>query len=183
MVRTILRNIARRTHGVRECMPINVNKYVSHGKALVAIEKSSEKIEQRVKAAVDAIGGFKKVIKKGDSVLLKPNYVFPKPPPCTTALDFLVAVIRHCYNAGASNVVVGESAAYWVNTEETMKKLGVIKPIEKTGARIVYFDQEKWVKVKLNSKVIKDTYFPEEAFTHDKIIFLPCMKTHRLARF
>ena len=149
----------------------------------MSIEKSNKPIATRVKRAVDAIGGFKNIIKKGDSVLLKPNYVFPKPPPCTTALDFLLAVIEQCYTAGASDVVVGESAAYWVNTEKTMRKLGVIKPIEQAGARIVYFDQEKWIKVKLNSKVIKDTYFPEEAFTHDKIIFLPCMKTHRLARF
>ena len=35
----------------------------------------------------------------------------------------------------------------------------------------------------MDSKVIGDVSFPEEAFRHDKIIFLPNMKTHRLARF
>ena len=40
-------------------MPLKKNHFVSNGKALVAIEKSSKDIEARVKAAVDAIGGFK----------------------------------------------------------------------------------------------------------------------------
>ncbi len=39
------------------------------------------------------------------------------------------------------------------------------------------------MKVKINSSSIKEVVFPEEAFKHDKIIFLPNMKTHHLARF
>ena len=182
MVR-LLRNILKRPSGSRDCMKPKPNKFVKGGKALVSIEKSSEDIEARVKAAVDKIGGLKKIIKKGDSVLLKPNYVFPRAPPCTTAVDFIQAVIRHCYKAGASEVVVGESAAYWVDTEDTMRKLGAIEMIKQAGASIAFFDQQRWVKVKMNSPIIRDVAYPEEAFKHDRIIFLPTMKTHRLARF
>ena len=114
---------------------------------------------------------------------MKPNYVFSSPPPCSTATDFLLAVIKNCYDAGASEVVVGESSVYWLDTETVMQKLGVIEAIKNAGARIVFFDKEKWVKVRMDSKVIGDVSFPEEAFRHDKIIFLPNMKTHRLARF
>ena len=177
------RNIFKKTEGVVECMPLKKNPFVSNGKALVAIEKSSKDIEARVKAAVDAIGGFKKIISKGNSVLIKPNYVFPYPPPCITSLDFLLAVIKHCYKAGASQVVVGESSAWWVDTEKTMRKFGIVEAVEKIGAKVAFFDQGKWITVKMNSDVIQDAAFPEEAFKHDKIIFLPNMKTHRLARF
>src|SRR3989338_9628961 len=179
----ILRNIFEKRQGIRECMLLKKNVFVSDGKALVSIEKSQKDIYERVKSAVDAIGGFKKIIKKGDSVLLKPNYVFPSPFPCSTATDFLIAVIKNCYDAGASEVVVGESSVYWLDTETVMQKLGVIEAIKNAGARIVFFDKEKWVKVRMDSKVIGDVSFPEEAFRHDKIIFLPNMKTHRLARF
>ncbi len=179
----LLRTLRQKTIGTRECLPLQKNQFTKNGKALVCIEKSSKSIEERVKAAVGAIGGFKKVIKKGDSVLLKPNFVFPKEPPCTTSLDFLLAVINLCYEAGASQVVVGESAAYWQDTEKVMQKLGVIEPLKKAGAKIVFFDQENWVNVKLNGPYIKEVAFPEEAFKHDKIIYLPNMKTHRLARF
>jgi len=164
-------------------MPRKKNVFIGKGKALVSIEKSYKPIEQRVKAAVDMIGGFSKVIKKGESVLIKPNFVFPTPPPCTTDPELLVAVIKQCYKAGASQVVVGESAAYWVDTETCMRKLGVIEPIEATGAKISYFDQEPWVEVMLNGNTIKSAGFPEEAFKHNKIILLPTMKTHHLARF
>ncbi len=164
-------------------MPLKKNKFSKNGRSLVCIEKSSKPIEQRVKAALDALGGIKKAIKKGDSVLLKPNFVFPNPPPCTTSLDFLLAVIKLCYQAGASQVVVGESSAYWQDTEKVMRKLGVIEPIQKAGAKIVFFDQGNWVKVRLNSPLLKEVAFPGEAFKHDKIIYLPNMKTHRLARF
>ena len=168
---------------VRDCMPLKKNQFVSNGKALVSIEKSTKTIEARVKSALDAIGGFKKIIKKGDSVLLKPNYVFPYPTPCITALDFLLAVIKNCYNAGASEIVVGESSAWWTSTEKTMQKFGIVDAVKKTGAKVIFFEKEKWVKVRMNSKIIQNVSFPEEAFKHDKIIFLPNMKTHRLARF
>ena len=177
------KNIFRKTLGIMDCMPIKENKFTSNGKTLVSIEKSSKNIDARVKAAVDAVGGFKKIIKKGDSVLLKPNYAFPYPPPCVTSLDFLLSVIKHCHESGASKVVVGESSAWWVNTEKTMRKFGVIDAVKKTGAIVVFFDQEEFVKVRMNSEIIQDVAFPEEAFKHDKIVFLPNMKTHRLARF
>jgi len=179
----ILRNIFQETTGIRDPMPIKKNQFKQKGKTLVAIERSSRNINARIKAAVDTIGGFKKIIKKGDSVLLKPNFVFPREPPCTTSLDFLLAVIKQCFAAGASKVTVGESAAYWVDTEKCMQKLGVIEPIKKAGAEIAFFDQQKWITVRMNSKIITDVAFPEAAFAHDRIIFLPCMKTHRLARF
>ncbi len=159
------------------------NKFMSGAKALVSVEKSTKNIEERVKSAVDAIGGFGKAIKKSDSVLIKPNYVFPYPPPCTTSLDFLLAVIGHCYREGASRVVIGESSAWWIGTEKTMEKLGIISAVKKAGADVVFFERENSVKVKMHSRIIGDTYFPMEAFDHDKIIFLPNMKTHRLARF
>lgn len=180
---SLLRNIKQKVVGTRECMPLKKNQFTKNGKSLVCIEKSSKLIEERVKIAVDAIGGIKKVIKKGDSVLLKPNFVFPNPPPCTTSLDFLLAIIKLCYQAGASQVVVGESSVYWQDTEKIMQKLKVIEPIQKAGAKIVFFDQGNWVKVKLNSSTITEAAFPEEAFKNDKIIYLPNMKTHRLARF
>lgn len=179
----LLKNIFAKTQGVRDCMPLKKNEFASNGKSLVSIEKSSKNIEERIKASVDAIGGFKKIIKKGESVLLKPNYVFASPPPCITSLDFLLAVIKHCCEAGASQVVVGESAAWWVNTETIMEKFGISEAVKKAGAKVVFFDKEKWIKVRMNSPLIQDTAFPEEAFKHDKIIFLPNMKTHRLARF
>ncbi|MBI2668408.1 DUF362 domain-containing protein [Candidatus Woesearchaeota archaeon] len=182
-MKSIFRALTQRTVGVREPMPFKKNLFVRNGKALVAIEKSSHPIDARVKAAVDMMGGIHKVIKKGDTVLLKPNFVFPQPPPCTTAPDFLTAVIKLCYEAGASRVAVGESAAYWVDTESTMKKLDVIQSIQKAGAEIIYFDQGKWIDVALNTPLIKKVSFPESAFQFDKIIFLPNLKTHHLARF
>lgn len=179
----LLKNIFTKTHGIRDCMPLKKNEFKPNGKSLVSIEKSSKEIESRVKSAVDAIGGFEKIIKKGDSVLLKPNYVFANPPPCITSLDFLLAIINHCHKAGASQVVVGESAAWWVNAETIMQKFGVLEAAKKAGAKVVFFDKENRVKVRMNSPIIADTAFPEDAFKHDKIIFLPNMKTHRLARF
>ena len=125
MANSFFGNLLTKTRTVRDCMPLKKNEFVYDGKALVAIEKSSKNIEARVKSAVDSMGGFKKVIKKGDSVLIKPNYVFPYPPPCITAIDFLLAVMKLCYKSGAEKVVVGESSAWWVDTETTMQKFGI----------------------------------------------------------
>ena len=168
--------------GEREPLPKKPNKFKENGKALVSQVKGDD-VQKAVKLAVQRIGGFKKIIKPGCSVLLKPNLVFPKPNPCTTAPDFLSAVIKACFDAGAGKVVVGERCAYWLKTRNVSAALGIDKVIEKAGGELVFFDEGKWFSVNLGLPYIKRVTLPEAAWQHDVLIHLPCLKTHRLARF
>ena len=168
--------------GVREPLKKKHNKFKEDGKALVSQIKSTN-INKDIKRAVQKIGGFKKVIKPGCSVLLKPNLVFAEPNPCTTAPDFLKAVIQACFDAGAGKVTIGERAAFHQSTRTISKKLGIDKLASKSGAELVFFDEKKWQSVNLNLQYVKRITLPEEIDKHDVLITLPCLKTHRLARF
>jgi len=59
--------------------------------------------EKIVKAAIDAMGGIRAFISRGDVVVLKPNIGWDRTPEqagCTNP-DVVAAVVRLCVEAGA----------------------------------------------------------------------------------
>lgn len=168
--------------GERGLLPKKENKYLEDGKALVS-QVNGDDIGYAVRQSVKKIGGFNKVIKPGSSVLLKPNFVFPVPYPCTTSPDFLTAVIGQCFDAGASRVVVGERCVFQRTTRNVARALGLDSAITNAGGKLVFFDEGRWHSVHLGLSSVKKVTLPEEAWKHDALIYLPNLKTHHLARF
>jgi uncharacterized protein (DUF362 family) len=64
-----------------------------------------------------------------------------------------------------------------------MGKLGALKLADKLKVKVSCFEESDWIRVKLKSDILRDLSFAREAFDFDKIIYLPCMKTHRRAKF
>ena len=54
------------------------------GKVLLSKIATTGDLKTDILKAVNAIGGFDKVINKGDQVLLKPNYNSADPPPASS---------------------------------------------------------------------------------------------------
>ena len=87
--------------------------------------------------------------------------------------------------AGA-NVVVGESSgAIWRPTKRVMERLGALRQLTDIGAEVIAFDERAWdwVRVRVDGDYIKEVTVPGSVYEADKIVYLPCMKTHQLARF
>lgn len=154
------------------------------GRALLAKVKTTDGLKRDVERAIKLLGGLERFFKAGDTVLLKPNYVFPNPPPATTALDFLRAVIELFQDNGAGKVIVGESSVQWLNTRKVMEDTGAIKTIEAAGAELHIFDEHKHVMKKIaGAKSKKRSRMPKILDEVDHVVFLPCMKTHHIAAF
>ena len=87
--------------------PFFTGKVFAEGSADIASITGSD-IETRVRAAVAAVGGMERYVKKGDSVAVKPNLSFASPVEraATTNPEVLRAVITLCLEAGAKNVIV-----------------------------------------------------------------------------
>jgi uncharacterized protein (DUF362 family) len=51
------------------------------------------------------------------------------------------------------------------------------------GVEIVNFDQGEFIKKEINGKYLKAVRLPKILTEVDKLILLPCLKTHRFARF
>jgi uncharacterized protein (DUF362 family) len=161
----------------------STNPFLKKGKSLVSKVKSTENPRDGILNAVDAIGGFKKFISRGDNVLLKPNCNSSDVPPASTEPQFLKALVELLYENGAGKVVVGESSWQAQKTRNIMKETGTLFALEGTGAKIAFFDEGNFVKVNVNGEYLKSVNLSEIAMGFDKLIYCCCMKTHFRADF
>jgi uncharacterized protein (DUF362 family) len=167
--------------------PRKENPFRQDGMALVSKVKAEQDLRASVVKAVELIGGPGKVISPGDRVMLKPNFNSADPYPGSSDLEFLKIVIQLLKEAGAK-VVVGESAgAIWRPTRKLMEKTDALRQLTDMGAEVIIFDDKSrawdWVKVRVDGYYLKEVTVPSSVYEADKIVYVPCMKTHQLARF
>lgn len=165
--------------------PRKENPFRKDGVTLVSKVKVEQDLKASVAKAVGLIGGLGKVISPGDRVMVKPNFNSPDPYPGSSDLDFLKSVVQILKEAGAK-VVVGESSGgIWRPTRKVMEKLNALRQLTDIGAEVIAFDDRAWdwVKVRVDGDYLKEVTVPRSVYEADKIVYLPCMKTHQLARF
>lgn len=160
-----------------------VNPYKKDGKVLVGKVTKFSSLKEAILDSVSVIGGFNKVIEKGDEILLKPNFNTADPPPGSNDPDFVKAVIELLYEHGAKKVVLGESAMLRLSTRNVLKETGMLNKAEESGAEVVIFDEGKWKKVATGGTYLKNVSLPETALESKKVVYTCCMKTHRFAKF
>jgi uncharacterized protein (DUF362 family) len=133
---------------------------------------------------MDLIGGLGKSIRAQDRILLKPNFNSDDPPPGSTAMDFLGAVIDLLRENGCTKLTVGESAGRpWVPSEKVFHQAGLTAKMAEWKIPLLDFDQAAYVDVPLGGEYLDLIAYPQILETFDKIIYLPTMKTHYLGGF
>jgi len=130
------------------------------------------------------IGDLASFIKPTDRVLLKPNFNTADPFPGSTAMDFFQAVIEFISEANPKEIIVGESCTYFLNTEKVCHDKGAPAVMEKFKVTWHNFENGDWVKVNIpRGKYFKSIKVPKITQEVDKLITLPCLKTHFLAAY
>jgi uncharacterized protein (DUF362 family) len=162
---------------------VRVNPYKKDGKALVSKVTNVHSLKESILNSVNLIGGFKKIVEKGDEILLKPNFNTADSPPGSSDPDFVKTVIESLYEHGAGKVVLGESSMLRLSTRQVLEKTEMFEKAEEAGAEVVVFDEGKWVKVGTGGKYLKKVSLPETALKAEKVVYVCCMETHRWARF
>jgi len=165
--------------------PRKENPFRKDGVTLVSKVKVEHDLKASVVKAVELIGGPGKVISPGDRVILKPNFNSPDPYPGSSDLEFLKVVVQILREAGAK-VVVGESSGgIWRPTRKVMVKLDALRQLTDIGAEVIAFDDRAWdwVRVRVDGDYLKEVTVPRSVYEADKIVYVPCMKTHQIARF
>ncbi len=159
------------------------NPFVKNSKVLVSKVDAVVNVKENIRKAVDLIGGFDKVIEKGDEILLKPSYNSSGPPPAANDPEFVKALIELLCENGAAKVIVGESSMEGRTTRKVMEKTGVLEKIKDAGAEMVFFDEGNWTKVYVGGKYLKVVSLPEKAVQAQKLVYCCNMKTHFRADF
>ena len=134
--------------------------------------------------AVELMGGIKKFFAPEDKILIKANFNSPDRYPASSDLKFIRAVVELLKNYGANDITIGASSGLaWHPTSKVLKKKKLPELVDELGIHLVNFDEGDWIKVPIHGQYLQEVHIAKAAVEADRIIYLPNMKTHSLARF
>lgn len=139
-------------------------------------------VEDSVRAAVAMAGGLG-FIRRGSTVLVKPNVNSDDPCPATTNPAVVSAVVSLLREQGAGRVIVGDRSVYWGDTIEYMKATGIYDTARHAGAEAVDLEAAGWTKVRPRGATgwaggFSVSKLAKEA---DYIVSVPVIKAHKIA--
>ncbi|MEE1224755.1 MAG: DUF362 domain-containing protein [Clostridia bacterium] len=153
--------------------------------SIVKCDRYSQ-VRSAIDEAVSLIGGMSRFVKKGDKVLIKPNFVMKKSPEeaATTHPEFLHAVICAVEEAGGI-VTIAESPGGPYNAQ-ILKSLytacGAYEAIKGTNA-VLNFDTSFTEVSYPEGKTVKSMAIINPILEADVIISLPKLKTHAMTSY
>ncbi len=132
------------------------------------------------KKGIEAMGGMKRFVKKGQKVVVKPNIGWDKTPEyaANTNPVLVSEIVKDCLAAGASEVVVFDHTCdEW---EGCYKNSGIAEAAEKAGAKVAFAHDEKYYReVELPLAVkMKNPKIHEAILDCDVWINVPILKNH-----
>jgi uncharacterized protein (DUF362 family)/ferredoxin len=134
--------------------------------------------------AIKLMGGMGRFIKKGQTVLVKPNIAFPSKPEYGANTNPLLvrAVVEHCFLAGARKVYVFDNVASSSIgiAAECYRNSGIELAAREAGAIVAPGDDERYYqRVDIPGGVnLKKTKVHELLLTADVLINVPVVKHH-----
>ncbi len=140
-------------------------------------------LDERLRRALDAIGGLSHYIRPDDIVLVKPNVAFDRSPNlgATTHPDILEALIRMILvDCRAQEVRVADNPIE--SPPDCFMKTGIRLASERAGGRVYLPDSNSFRMLNTpGAKLIEHWWFFHRPFTNvDKVIGVAPVKDHNL---
>ncbi|MBI5191805.1 MAG: DUF362 domain-containing protein [Nitrospirae bacterium] len=135
--------------------------------------------------AVDALGGMSAFVKKGETVIVKPNIGWDRRPEfaANTHPELVAEVVRMCLEAGAAKVKVFDRPCN--DPRRCYTNSGIAPELEKIADKrleVSYIDERRFRDVEIPGGVtIPRWSFYEDVLDADKFINLPIAKHHNAA--
>ncbi len=156
--------------------------------AKVSIVKCENYEHIEVKTAIlkslELIGGIEKLVKPGDTVLLKVNAIagFPPGRAATTHPAVVGAMVEIVKEAGGIPWVGDSSGAYGF-TAQSLRLSGIEKACEDFGGKLINFESTGTYHVKVNGKILNALNIAKPVIDCDVLVSMPKMKTHMLTKY
>lgn len=131
-------------------------------------------------AGIKALGGIERFVKKGQTVVVKPNIGWNVPPENggNTNPELVQRVVESCFEAGAGKVYVFDHTC---NTEASCyKNSGIAEAVKKAkGTMVTGSVQSHYHEVEIpGAEVLKKTEVHELIMNADVFINIPVLKNH-----
>lgn len=171
---------------IKNALPAASNKKVklpaSKLPDLVGVKDGSP--AQMFDIGIKALGGMKRFVKKGQTVLVKPNIGWNKTPTegANTNPDLVARIIKSAYEAGAKKVVVFDHTCN--DMDDSYKNSGMEKAVKASGGFLYPADKKKYYrKVDIKgAKTLKEAHVHNLFLDSDVVINVPVLKHHMGAR-
>ncbi len=149
-----------------------------------------KRVKDRIQKALSPLGGLNNFVDSGDTVLLKPNLLSPKPPESgiITHPSIVKSMIELLQDIGAE-VIVGESSGgssddeVGTITTRAFKVSGLDEICKDAGVELVNFDNSDYELVDNPGETVDTIPLPKPVLEADLVIDLPKLKTHTLTMF
>jgi len=156
-----------------------------HAELAIAKAKAGEPIsaDALVRRAVDAMGGIKRFVSRGDVVVVKPNIGWDRMPihAANTNPDVVGAVVQLAYEAGAKRVVVADGSCNDPN--RCFQRSGIWRKVYSLGAEVVLPAEHRFRTTRLKGEVLDEWPIFTTLVDADKVINVPVAKHHNLAKY
>jgi uncharacterized protein (DUF362 family) len=132
-------------------------------------------------AALTRLGGLAPFIKKGETVLLKPNVGWDRRPEqaANTNPQVIAELVRHCREAGAGRVLVCDNPVN--DAQRCFTHSGILEAARQAGAEVILPEKTRYHFVVIPGKLGRWPVL-EPFITADKVINVPATKHHSLTR-
>ncbi len=141
--------------------------------------------EEMVRRSIEALGGMKRYVKSGDTVLIKPNIcvAYHDYQYAATTNPWVVgALVRLALDAGAKKVNVLDYP-FGGTAEQAYHVSGIQAEVNKAGGKMVVMTNLKYVNTDIPQGLdLKNTRIYDDVLNADVLINVPVAKHHQLAR-
>lgn len=136
---------------------------------------------QLTEKAIEALGGMKRFVSKGDVVWIKPNMSWDRKPEyaATTNPEIVTTLIRLCFDAGAKKVKLGDHTC--ADPILSYSTCGIEAAAKAAGAEVLQLDQNRYRETQVGGNFIKSWPIYPEVLETDLFINVPIVKHHVLA--
>ncbi|MBN1472846.1 MAG: DUF362 domain-containing protein [Syntrophaceae bacterium] len=148
---------------------------------LVAVKNGEP--EAMFKKAIALMGGMGQFVKKGQTVVVKPNIGFPRQPEigATTNPQLVKTIVEHCRKAGAKRVYVFDHVvtATSGNARNCYAMSGIEDAAKAAGATVIPVDDFNYREVRIpGAKTLKSADVHSLILDADVLINVPILKHH-----
>jgi uncharacterized protein (DUF362 family) len=131
------------------------------------------------RAAVDALGGIRRFIAKGDVVVVKPNIGWDRKPEqaATSNPEVVATLVKLCFEAGAGKVKVFDRTCN--DARRCYVQSGIEAAARAAGAEVSFIDERRFREVRIpKGTAIQAWPLYIDILEADKLINVPIAKHH-----
>ena len=135
-----------------------------------------------IEKGLNALGGIGQLVKKGSSVVIKPNFSVPRKPEeaATTNPLLVAAVVKLCLAAGAKEVKVID---YPFGGPLCLPNSGIKAAVEAAGGQAFNTNKQSfYTEVDMGGTILKKVLFSKDVLNADVLINFPILKHHMMTK-